>query len=117
MKQRVVVVDDSAICRALLCEWLHADGDLEVVGEAADGEAAIDLITRLRPHVATIDLRMPGMSGLELIAYLMAKAPLPILVLTGDATSADPSVAFEAVRRGALDLMLKPSEADDDAIR
>jgi two-component system, chemotaxis family, protein-glutamate methylesterase/glutaminase len=117
MKQRVVVVDDSAICRALLCDWLHADGDLEVVGEAADGESAIEVITRLRPDVATNDLRMPGMSGLELIAHLMAKAPLPILVLTGDANSADPSVAFEAVRRGALDLMLKPSERDDDAIR
>jgi two-component system, chemotaxis family, protein-glutamate methylesterase/glutaminase len=117
VKQRVVVVDDSAICRAMLCEWLHADGDLEVVGEAADGDSAIEVITRLRPDVATIDLRMPGMSGLDLIAHLMAKAPLPILVLTGDANSADPSVAFEAVRRGALDLMLKPSERDDDAIR
>ena len=117
MKQRVVVVDDSAICRALLCEWLHADGDLEVVGEAPDGDSAIELITRLRPDVATIDLRMPGMSGLDLIGHLMARAPLPILVLTGDATSADPSVAFEAVRRGALDLMLKPSETDEDAIR
>jgi two-component system chemotaxis response regulator CheB len=117
VKQRVVVVDDSAICRALLCEWLHADGDLEVVGEAPDGDSAIELITRLRPDVATIDLRMPGMSGLDLIGHLMARAPLPILVLTGDATSADPSVAFEAVRRGALDLMLKPSETDEDAIR
>jgi two-component system chemotaxis response regulator CheB len=113
----VVVVDDSAICRALLRDWLHADGDLEVVGEAADGDSAIEVIARLRPDVATIDLRMPGMSGLELIAHLMAKSPLPILVLTGDASSADPGVAFEAVRRGALDLMLKPSERDDDAIR
>src|SRR5439155_24048732 len=98
-------------------EWLQADGDLEVVGEAADGEAAIDAITDLRPDVATVDLRMPGMSGLDLISYLMAKAPLPILVLTGDPTSHDPLVAFEAVRRGALDLMLKPSELDDEAIR
>ena len=117
MRQRVVVVDDSAICRALLCDGLHADGDLEVVGEAPDGDSAIEVITRLRPDVATIDLRMPGMSGLDLISHLMAKAPLPILVLTGDANSADPSVAFEAVRRGALDLMLKPSERDDEAIR
>ena len=117
MKQRVVVVDDSAICRALLCEWLHADGDLEVVGEAQDGDSAIEVITRLRPDVATIDLRMPGMSGLDLIAHLMAKAPQPINVLTGYATSSDPGVAFEPVRRGALDLMLKPAEADEEAIR
>jgi two-component system chemotaxis response regulator CheB len=117
VKQRVVVVDDSAICRALLRDWLDADGDLEVVGEAVDGDTAIDVISRLRPDVATIDLRMPGMSGLDLISYLMARAPLPILVLTGDPSSHDPLVAFEAVRRGALDLMLKPSEVDDDAIR
>jgi len=117
VKQRVVVVDDSAICRALLRDWLEADGDLEVVGEAVDGETAIEVITRLRPDVATIDLRMPGMSGLDLISYLMARAPLPIVVLTGDPSSHDPLVAFEAVRRGALDLMLKPSEVDDDAIR
>jgi two-component system chemotaxis response regulator CheB len=117
VKQRVVVVDDSAICRTLLGDWLQADGDLEVVGEAADGEDAIEVIARLRPDVATIDLRMPGMPGLDLISYLMARAPLPILVLTGDPASHDPLVAFEAVRRGALDLMLKPSEVDDEAIR
>jgi two-component system chemotaxis response regulator CheB len=114
---RVVVVDDSAICRALLRDWLEADGELEVVGDAPDGETALELITRLRPDVATIDVRMPGMSGLELVSLLMAKSPLPLLVLTGEATRDDPGVAFEAVRRGALDLMLKPSELDEEAIR
>jgi two-component system chemotaxis response regulator CheB len=117
MKLRAVTVDDSPICRALLRQWLEADGDLQVIGEAADGETALELISRLRPDVATVDLRMPGMSGLELIVHVMAKAPLPILVLTGEATSGDPSLAFEAVRRGALDLMLKPGSFDDDAIR
>ena len=117
MKRRAIVVDDSAICRALVREWLEVDGDLEVVGEAHDGETAIELVNRLKPDVATIDLRMPGMPGLELVAFLMAKAPLPILVLTGEATRDDPGLAFEAVRRGALDLMLKPSADDDDAIR
>jgi two-component system chemotaxis response regulator CheB len=75
------------------------------------------MITRLRPDVATIDVRMPGMSGLELVSLLMAKSPMPLLVLTGEATRHDPGVAFEAVRRGALDLMLKPSELDEEAIR
>lgn len=116
MKLRVIVVDDSAICRALVREWLQADGDLEVVGEAPDGDTAIELVTRLRPDVATIDIRMPGMTGLELVSVLMAKAPLPILVLTGEATE-DPGLAFDAVRRGALDLILKPSTADDEAVR
>lgn len=117
MKRRAIVVDDSAIARDLLREWLEVDGDLEVVGEAADGETAVELITRLRPDVATIDLRMPGMSGLELVSVLMARAPLPILVLTGEPTHDEAGRAFEAVRRGALDLLVKPSALDDEAIR
>jgi two-component system, chemotaxis family, protein-glutamate methylesterase/glutaminase len=117
VRLRAVVVDDSAICRALLRRWLEADGDLQVVGEAADGDSALEMVARLRPDVATVDLRMPGMSGLELIVHVMAKAPLPILVLTAEATREDPGLAFEAVRRGALDLMLKPSARDEDAIR
>lgn len=117
MRRRAVVVDDSAICRTQLREWLEADGDVEVIATAADGESAIDLITRLRPDVATIDLRLPGMSGLEVVTLLMARSPLPLLVLTGDPTGEDPELAFEAIRRGALDLLLKPSVNDDEAIR
>jgi len=117
MKRRAVVVDDSAICRAQLRDWLEADGDVEVIGASADGESAIDLINRLRPDVATIDLRLPGMSGLEVVTVLMARAPLPLLVLTGDPTGDDPELAFEAIRRGALDLLLKPSVHDEAAIR
>lgn len=115
--KRAFVVDDSPICRAQLRDWLEADGDLEVVGEASDGESAIYLITRLRPDVATIDLRLPGMSGLEVVTHLMAKSPLPLLVVTGDPTADDPELAFEAIRRGALDLQLKPNGTDEDAIR
>ena len=115
--KRAVVVDDSAIWGTQLREWLEADGDVEVVGVAADGESAIDLISRLRPDVATIDLRLPGMSGLEVVTLLMARAPLPLLVLTGDPTGDDPELAFEAIRRGALDLLLKPSMDDEEAIR
>ncbi|TMQ07966.1 MAG: chemotaxis protein CheB [Deltaproteobacteria bacterium] len=117
MKRRVFVVDDSPICRAQLRDWLEADGDVEVVGEAADGESAIDSIGRLHPDVATIDLRLPGMSGLEVVTLVMAKSPLPMLILTGDPTADDPGIAFEAIRRGALDLLLKPSMDDDEAIR
>jgi two-component system chemotaxis response regulator CheB len=114
MKPRAVIVDDSPVARELVREWLEDNDDIEVVGEAADGEAAIELVARLRPDIATIDLRMPGISGLELVSYLMAKAPLPILVLTGEN---DAGLAFEAVRRGALDLVLKPSALDEEAIR
>lgn len=115
--KRAFVVDDSVLWGTQLREWLEADGDLEVIGVAADGESAINLISRLRPDVATIDLRLPGMSGLEVVTQLMKRAPLPLLVLTGDPTGDDPELAFEAIRRGALDLLLKPSMDDEEAIR
>jgi two-component system, chemotaxis family, protein-glutamate methylesterase/glutaminase len=115
--KRAIVVDDSALWGTQLREWLEADGDVEVIGVAADGESAINLISRLRPDVATIDLRLPGMSGLEVVTQLMKRAPLPLLVLTGDPTGDDPELAFEAIRRGALDLLLKPSMDDEEAIR
>ncbi len=104
---RVVVVDDSAICRAALRETLEADGDIHVVGEATDGAKALDVITREKPHLVTMDLQMPGTSGFEAIEEIMAKLPVPILVVTGQSRRSS-AAAFEAIRRGALQLAEKP---------
>jgi chemotaxis response regulator CheB len=105
MKRRAVVVDDSAICRAQLRDWLEADGDVEVVGAAADGESAIDLINRLRPDVATIDLRLPGMSGLELLRHLRSEEMSPPVIVLGEET--DVRAAVDAMREGAADFIEK----------
>jgi len=105
---RVVVVDDSAVCRELLRALLEAEGDIEVVGEAASGEAACTVIAELRPHLATIDIQMPGVGGLGAIARIMAETPLPILVVTGQPRQAEAELTFAAVQLGALDLALKP---------
>ena len=106
--KRAVVVDDSAIWGTQLCEWLEADGDVEVVGVAADGESAIELITRLRPDVATIDLRLPGMSGLEVTHNLKADDAtrgIPIIATTAFALRGDE----EKIRASGCDgYMAKP---------
>jgi len=107
VKQRVVVVDDSAICRALLCEWLHADGDLEVVGEAADGLDAVQQARRLKPDVVLMDIRMPELDGIEATRRVLAEAgdhPVRVLMLT---TFDLNEYVYEALRAGASGFLLK----------
>ncbi|MET0592459.1 MAG: chemotaxis protein CheB [Polyangiaceae bacterium] len=104
---RVVIVDDSAVCRSALRETLEADGDIRVIAEAADGASVLKVITRDKPHLVTMDLQMPGTSGFEAIEEIMAKHPVPILVVTGQSRGSS-AAAFEAIRRGALQLAEKP---------
>jgi len=108
----VLVVDDSPVCREQLRELLEAERDIEVVGEAGTGEEAVELVRQLKPDVTTMDVQMPGLGGLRAIEQIMAKTPVPILVVTGRPASAGADLAFEAVRRGALDLVEKPGPHD-----
>src|SRR5260370_13323151 len=105
---RVLVVDDWRVCREQLRELLRAERESEVVGEAGTGEEAVELVRQLKPDVTTMDVQMPGLGGLRAIEQIMAKTPVPILVVTGRPASAGADLAFEAVRRGALDLVAKP---------
>jgi two-component system chemotaxis response regulator CheB len=107
------VVDDSEVCRELLRDIVEADGDMEVVGEAADGEHAIERVSALRPDVVTLDVEMPRVDGLRAVERIMAESPVPILVVTSKPTTNRGSTAFEAVRRGALDLVAKPAHGKD----
>jgi len=104
---RVLVVDDSEVCRTALRELLEADGDVVVVAEAATGEAAIPIVRRLRPDLVALDIEMPGLGGLATIERIMAVEPTPILVVTAKPSTG--TLVFEAVRRGALDLAAKPA--------
>jgi two-component system, chemotaxis family, chemotaxis protein CheY len=71
----VVVCDDVPELRRLLREVLHEEGDMEVVGEAADGREAIEVIERLQPDVVVLDLSMPELDGLEAIPLIHQVAP------------------------------------------
>src|SRR5258708_1255823 len=66
-RTRIVIVDDSAVIRRGLGEALAADGEVEVAGVAGDGESALHQIERLKPDVVTLDVELPGMSGLQIL--------------------------------------------------
>ena len=112
---RVVVVDDSSIARRLLVGVLEADGDITVVGEASDGPTALETIARVSPTLATIDLDMPGMNGLELIERVMATSPIPLLVVTSKELGSE--LVGDAVRRGALAVAKKPAPGKGAELR
>jgi two-component system chemotaxis response regulator CheB len=104
---RVVVVDDSALFRSLFRELLEADGDIRVVGEAMGGEESLARVAALGPDLVTIDINMPGPGGLALVERIMALRPLPVLVVTAQPAAPGSPLVFEAVRRGALDVLAK----------
>ncbi len=117
MKQqlRLVIVDDSALMRRVLREMLESDPVITVVGEAANGQEALEVVARLRPDVITMDVRMPIMDGLETTEQLMAYYPTPILVLTASLSRYDTDITFEMLGAGALDVMEKPRLSDAPA--
>ncbi|WP_436530406.1 chemotaxis-specific protein-glutamate methyltransferase CheB [Actinoplanes sp. HUAS TT8] len=111
---RVLVVEDSATMRYYLRDALTEDPELQVVGEAVTGEQAVELTGRLRPDVITMDMMLPGISGLQATEHIMAEHPTPILVVS----SADRQELFStynALAAGAVDVLEKPRGDDSDA--
>ncbi len=107
---RVVLVDDQALVRGGLRALLEAEPDLEVVGEAADGEAAVEAVKTRKPDVVLMDIRMPGVDGLEATRRIAADPALQhvkVLVLT---TFEIDEYVFEALRAGASGFLLKDEE-------
>lgn len=111
---RVLIVDDSPIFQAALAEVLQAHPGLRIAGFAEDGLAALEEVERLQPDVVVMDLHMPRLGGLEAISRIMATRPTPIIVMTADPRGEDVSLCFEAVARGALELIAKPRLVDGD---
>jgi DNA-binding NarL/FixJ family response regulator len=110
MTVRVVVADDQALVRAGFVALLSAQDDVEVVGEAADGEQAVELAGRLRPDVVLMDIRMPGLDGLTATRRIVAEpglAGVRIVVLT---TFELDEYVFEALRSGASGFLVKHTE-------
>jgi DNA-binding NarL/FixJ family response regulator len=109
---KVLLADDEALVRSGVRWMLEAAGDLEVVGEAADGGEAVDLAVSLRPHVVLMDIRMPRLDGIaatrRLLAALGDQSPKVIVLTTFDFEKN----VYEALRAGASGFLLKDSEPE-----
>lgn len=115
-RTRVLVVDDSATVRQRLVETLAADPAIDLVGEAEDGKQAVEMCTRHRPDVITMDMMMPVMSGLAATEYIMAHQPTPILIVSASLNRGELFKIYDALAAGAVDVLDKPTgnEVDGD---
>jgi DNA-binding NarL/FixJ family response regulator len=108
---RVIVAEDQTLVRAGLVTMLTTDPEIEVVGEAGDGEHALALADRCRPDIALVDVRMPVLDGIETTRRLAERRPeVRVLVLT---TFGDDDVVLEALRAGAAGFLLKDTRPED----
>jgi DNA-binding NarL/FixJ family response regulator len=101
----VIIVDDQKLMRNGLSTLLELEGDIKVVAEAGDGQAGIDAYAAHQPDVVLMDIRMPGMDGVEATRRIMAQWPRAnVIILT---TFDDDAYIFEGLRAGAQGYLLK----------
>ena len=107
---RIVLADDQALVRAGFRSLLDAQDDVEVIGEAADGDEAVRLASELRPNLVLMDVRMPGLDGLEATRRIAADGQLGdvrVVILT---TFDVDEYVFEAIRSGASGFLVKDTQ-------
>jgi DNA-binding NarL/FixJ family response regulator len=105
----IMVVDDHPMVRNGLRTALNSEVGWTVVGEAADGNAALEIVAQLRPDVLVIDLQMPGMNGIEVLAHVREHAPETVVVLFS--MHAEDAYVRRALTAGAAGYVLKDADA------
>ncbi len=111
MPIRVLLADDHSVVRKGVREFLEEEPDIEVVGEASDGQQAVALAVELQPDVAVIDIKMPEVSGVEATKRIRAAAPA-VRILALSAYDDDPYV-FGLLEAGASGYVLKTAESSE----
>jgi two-component system chemotaxis response regulator CheB len=105
---KVLLAEDSAAARMLLVHLLEADPRVRVVGQVADGQAAVDFVLASPPDVVLMDIHMPRMNGFEATRRIMETRPVPIVVCSSTANTRDVVVVFQALEAGAVACIEKP---------
>ncbi len=113
---RVVVVDDQVLVRSGFSMILGVEPDIEVVGEASDGAAAVEVVARLAPDVVLMDVQMPGVDGIDATREIVARDLAKVIILT---TFDRDDYLVDALRAGASGFLLKNAEPEKlvDAVR
>ena len=106
---RIIIADDEAVIRLGLRAMLEDQG-YRVVGEAADGKRALDLVQKLEPDLVFLDIKMPGVDGLQAARRLLAERAVPVIILTA---YADRAFVDQAKEAGALAYLVKPVRESD----
>ncbi|MFD5050061.1 response regulator [Streptomyces tendae] len=108
---RVLIADDEPMIRAGVRAVLATDPDIDVVAEAADGHDAVELVRRHRPAVAVLDIRMPGVNGIDAAAQIRAIVPdTSVIMLT---TFGEDDYILEALGGGAAGFLIKSGEPEE----
>ncbi|BDL40206.1 chemotaxis-specific protein-glutamate methyltransferase CheB [Methylorubrum extorquens] len=111
---RVLVVEDSLVVRILLTHIIARDPRLELAGAVESGEAALAAIETVRPDVISMDIRLPGIDGLETTRRIMASRPTPIVVIADSVEDSSLKISMNALRAGALSVVEKPVATTND---
>jgi len=106
---RVLVIDDSVVIRRVLCDVLGADPAIEVAGTAASGQIGLSKISLLKPDLVTLDVEMPGLSGLETVKEIRRLYPKLPVIMFSTLTECGASTTLDALELGASDYVTKPS--------
>ena len=110
-KTRIVIVDDHSLMRMGLSSLIASEKDMETIGEAENGRAAVELVRELRPDVVIMDLMMPELSGAEATRIIHGEFPdVKIVILTSFGSSAEMS---QAIANGAVGTLMKDTATDD----
>jgi two-component system chemotaxis response regulator CheB len=112
---RVLVVDDSVVCRKLVCDALAGIPEIEVAGTASTGAIALAKIPRLNPDVVTLDIEMPGMNGIQTLSETRKLYPKLPVIMFSSVTERGAGVTLEALSLGASDYATKPSQSESPA--
>ena len=111
---RVLIVDDSAYVRKVVTQILSRSPHLEVVGIARDGQEALEQVVELKPDVVTCDLIMPNLDGVRFVREQMARAPVPIVIVSVASESGE--LVLNALDAGAVDFVQKPTALASDRL-
>jgi two-component system chemotaxis response regulator CheB len=111
---KVLVVDDSAVVRDLLKHILTSQGEIVVIGEAKDGQEAVEFVAVNKPDVITMDINMPRLNGFEATRQIMQKYPVPIVIVTASWDPNDLNKTWTAMEAGAVAAIEKPRYSTEE---